>query len=817
MKIKLLFFLALFFSFSINAQIDFEPHVTVDDTGGTNDASSVYAADLDGDGDTDMLSASFNDNKIAWYENTNGQGDFGPQQIITDTAIGASSVFATDLDNDGNIDVLATAGLANKIIWFKNLDGQGNFGSEQLITNETAGPTSVFAIDIDNDGDMDVLSGSSDAKMAWYENTNGEGSFGTQQIISTDFEYPLNITAPDLDGDGNLDVLSGSGNNNNKVVWFKNDDGQGSFTQQQILTTDIERPGKVISADLDNDNDLDIVVVSQKMEGHRVIWFENTNGLGNFNNTPNTIYNWGNFGSRPETLVAADFDNDGDTDIAVGTVAEGISWFKNNGAGTFGPKIVVDMAVGNVTEIVASDIDGDGNQDLLMTSDTEDRVAWHKNTNGQGDFAPANILAEINSANGANMVYSEDLDGDGDKDILSALTYDNRIVWQENLDGLGTFSELKTISTVDHPLAVYAGDVDGDGFMDVLSASSGSRLVWYKNLDGQGNFGTEQVISNNTINSPDTVYTVDIDNDGDLDVFSYEGFNLYWQENTDGLGNFGPIQIISNEYIFSESFVAADFDNDGDKDLVASYWGDGTVVWFENLDGQGGFSSGNVIDTLLVAESVDAADFDNDGDMDVVTLDYGNDEVVWYENIDGQGTFGSAKIISTENEGVYSLYAKDFDNDGNEDIVVTALGIDSILLFKNDGQGNFNSQQVISTNVPSSFNVYADDYNGDGKADILACSNSKDKIIWFENNISLSIEENTSKLFNLYPNPTTGLLNIESVSPISEITIYNNLGQSLYNFNNRNQINISSLSKGMYFVKIKDENNQVETKKVIKK
>ncbi len=40
------------------------------------------------------------------------------------------------------------------------------------------------------------------------------------------------------------------------------------------------------------------------------------------------------------------------------------------------------------------------------------------------------------------------------------------------------------------------------------------------------------------------------------------------------------------------------------------------------------------------------ADFDNDGDMDIVTLDYGTDEVMWYENTDSQGSFGSAQIIS---------------------------------------------------------------------------------------------------------------------------------------------------------------------------
>ncbi|MBK9461508.1 MAG: VCBS repeat-containing protein [Sphingobacteriales bacterium] len=69
---------------------------------------SVYAADLDNDGDMDVLSASSGDDKIAWYEN-DGSGNFGTQQIITTDANGATSVYAADLDNDGDMDVLSAS------------------------------------------------------------------------------------------------------------------------------------------------------------------------------------------------------------------------------------------------------------------------------------------------------------------------------------------------------------------------------------------------------------------------------------------------------------------------------------------------------------------------------------------------------------------------------------------------------------------------------------------------------------------------------------------------------------------------------------
>ena len=87
-------------------------------------AWSVYAADVDGDGDTDVLSASSGDNKIAWYENM-GAGRFTPHTIST-AAKGARSVYAADLDGDGDTDVLSASSGDSKIAWYENT-GAGRF------------------------------------------------------------------------------------------------------------------------------------------------------------------------------------------------------------------------------------------------------------------------------------------------------------------------------------------------------------------------------------------------------------------------------------------------------------------------------------------------------------------------------------------------------------------------------------------------------------------------------------------------------------------------------------------------------------------
>ena len=109
---------------------NFALHVIVDDTAdtpeGANGAESVYALDVDGDGDVDVLSASSLDDKIAWYEN-DGDGSFALHVIVDDTADtpeganGAESVYALDVDGDGDVDVLSASYYDDKIAWYENV------------------------------------------------------------------------------------------------------------------------------------------------------------------------------------------------------------------------------------------------------------------------------------------------------------------------------------------------------------------------------------------------------------------------------------------------------------------------------------------------------------------------------------------------------------------------------------------------------------------------------------------------------------------------------------------------------------------------
>ena len=163
--------LFLCFSFYSFGQL-FGPEQEI--TQSTDAATDVHSADLDGDGDMDVLSASYDDDKIAWYQN-DGNGNFGPQQVISTEANGAYSVYTSDLDGDGDIDVLSASGNDNKIAWYQN-DGLGNFGPQQVISTAADYASSVYTSDLDGDGDIDILSASgNDNKIAWHQNLTGSG------------------------------------------------------------------------------------------------------------------------------------------------------------------------------------------------------------------------------------------------------------------------------------------------------------------------------------------------------------------------------------------------------------------------------------------------------------------------------------------------------------------------------------------------------------------------------------------------------------------------------------------------------------------
>ncbi len=171
-------------------------------------AKRAEVADIDDDGDLDVAAASFEGDEIAWHRN-DGNQNF-TKEIIDTTADGAYYVSPADVDGDGDIDIFTASQLDNTIAWYEN-EGEAGF-TKRIIDSTAEGARSVFAVDMDRDGDADTLSA---AKLgdtfAWHIN-DGNGNF-TKRIIdesTPNADGAYGITAVDMDYDGDEDILTAS-------------------------------------------------------------------------------------------------------------------------------------------------------------------------------------------------------------------------------------------------------------------------------------------------------------------------------------------------------------------------------------------------------------------------------------------------------------------------------------------------------------------------------------------------------------------------------------------------------------------------------
>jgi uncharacterized repeat protein (TIGR01451 family) len=705
---KLIFLLPLILSsFFISAQFGSQNDISRS-LGNPNDVKSF---DLDNDGDLDLLIASRFDWKIAWYENLGG-GIFRTQQIISLNAPNAWSVYATDLDNDGDLDVLSASTTEDKVAWYEN-QGGGSFGEEQIITTTANGALSVYASDLDGDGDMDVLSAQT-WDIAWYENL-GNGVFGSQQIVGS--ANASSVHSFDFDGDGDMDILSNS-SAGDKVLWYENQ-GNGIFGAIQLISSNADGVDFTYAEDLDNDGDLDVLSASENDD--KIAWYENLGG-GVFSSEQiiSTSFDGAKY------VFASDLDGDGDIDILSASYSgDKVVWFENLGGGTIDTtQIIISTSVDGVTSIFVADIDEDGDGDILSTSGIDDAILIFKNL-GLGNFSSQPQV--ITSISEARSVHASDLDNDGDQDVLSASSNDDKIAWYENL-GDGTFGSLQLISSsTNGAISVYAADLDGDGDMDVLSAGNlDSTIAWHENLGGGVIDTNKQIISNSAWGAY-SVYSADLDGDGDMDVLSASGNDndVSWYENL-GNGVFVPKPNFNNSADGARCVYAADLDGDGDLDVLSASMYDYRIDWYENLGG-GTFGARQYLDlSANGATSVYATDLDSDGDLDVLYTAPGDNEIRWVQNLGG-GAFGSPQIISV-NSGDISIYSVDLDGDGDMD-VMTSKGPS---WYENFGGGVFGPQQALSISTDFAF-VFASDLDSDGDMEMLLASLGQSKILWHEN------------------------------------------------------------------------------------
>lgn len=255
----------------------FTREMLLEGIGRVTDARPV---DIDHDGDLDIVIAVFGGGEvgeIAWLENL-GLGKHIKHDIIK--ASGALNVSLADLNNDGKVDIVSLIAQEYEMVLALVNKGAGKF--EQVALAEAPHPmfgsTGMRVVDLDSDGDTDILFTNGDAHdlqmdpkpyhgVQWLENMGG---FNFRFRDVGRFYGAATAVAGDLDSDGDLDIVAGSWNNywqdpqRQSLVWFEND-GEQNFTRQNIIS----RPQSIVSfeiKDITGDDRLDIIAVVFRMD-----------------------------------------------------------------------------------------------------------------------------------------------------------------------------------------------------------------------------------------------------------------------------------------------------------------------------------------------------------------------------------------------------------------------------------------------------------------------------------------------------------------------------------------------------------------------
>lgn len=699
---NILLLVSIFFVSQCFSQLQFEEQIIVDGNLRQSGITAMANADFDSDGDEDLVVTSFSGQEIFLYKNTNGLGDYSlPTIIDTDLSSSYLSVNAVDLDNDGDIDILVSEDLG----WYENIDGLGTFGSRISISNQTI--SQIISSDVNSDGMIDII-GYSGNSFYLYKNL-GSGNF--EEFVFENFGFPLPqiqsaaILDFDLDNDPDLAFVF-----DDLIVIYENIDGNGSFVEYQELEIPEEQDSDdrtmLQAGDLDNDGYPDLVFISG-FSSNVLGWFKNIPSENIFDSAQIIDNNEGHYYSN-RVLLVNDIDLDGNMDIVVkhknsGTgveISNNIFIRYNLGDGSFSDTQTVMKSYTIFSDdtfgpapITIADIDNDGMKDFVIPERTSNELKWYKLNTNTNTYNLGKLVNKLPFYIGSRTMV--DIDNDGDKDLCMVTNVG--VVWYDNISGTGTFNmlEYNTIHIYDDDSSMFSrfaffGDLDSDGDIDVLHTKD-NELGWIENLDGNGVFGSKQII-------------YEFEEDAD---FLFRNF-LY------------------------------DYEEDGDLDIIVIDEENNNIALFKNIGGQGNFSPPIIIASNISFTDLKFGDIDNDGDTDIAVLTNPS-AAVWYKKNDGEDSFEQILQEFSEINGNVNNWKSnygDMDGDGDIDFIGghKYLPPNSSLVeyfwFENDGTGNFiEVKKIIDTSYPDYVSI--NDFDNDGDQDIVSYGGPV--IEWYEN------------------------------------------------------------------------------------
>ncbi len=679
-----------------------------------------------------------------------GQGLYQTPKPNLNTSTTPSGIVSADFARSGfqSLAVTVSSGTgrtsANDVEVYLST-GTSGFGSG--VTYATcAGPTAVLAQDVNSDGYPDLVvacPGAGTVDVLLNNGAAGPGTFGAATAYTV--SDPVAMVAGDFTNNGQTDIAVASGNNGGITVLLNN---KGSFTT--VTSGATGTLSGIAAGDFNHDGKLDVAVSnSGSTTGNVRVLFGNGNGTF----TSNATYT---AGSRPGAIVATDFNNDGNVDLAVSNAAsDTVNVLLGTAAGTFGA--AKSYAAGNdPIGLVVTDVNSDGAPDLIaldsqqvgsnstaagatsvLLGNGDGTMATAQSSNlsfvpgalatvadfsreGKPDFAitqPANNLISVvlnntlptaypdgrsytaaraltnGNGNMADSVATGDFNEDGLLDIAVSYLSDNEVrVLTNNGNG---FNAATAYAVGQQPYWVASGDLNGDGYPDLVTANTTPNAAT----------GTVSVLINNGKSSP------------------------------------GTFKAAVNYSVGKDPYQVAigDLNNDGIPYLAVTNYGSNTVTVLKGSTA-GTFTTLTTLSTCVNPYGVAIGDFAHNGYPSIAVSCYGSAQMEVFPNNEN-GTFGTPVVLTTDtNPG--TLVVGDFNRDGKLDIVVGNTTANDVYFFAGNGNNTFNAGvESPSLNFPAT--IAAGDINGDGILDIVGVAPNFNDVV-----VTLGVGDGTFGTFD---------------------------------------------------------------------
>ncbi len=245
-----------------------------------------------------------------------------------------------------------------------------------------------------------------------------------EYLVDSFFERAMAVTCGDVNGDGYMDILGAS--DTHEIAWWQNNDGSGSTWSKHQIDTSFLGAASIDCKDINGDGFPDVVGAAFDLNDIR--WWENVDGSG-LNWVEHSVCTYLN---GAYSVKSADINADGYYDIiAAGFMANDIIWWENtDGSGELWEEHTVDGDFSGAVNINIDDLNHDGYLDIIGAAQLGKEVAWWENQDGSGEIWVKHTIKD--NLSGPTSVYSADVNGDGNIDVLSTDLFSNTVLWWEN-------------------------------------------------------------------------------------------------------------------------------------------------------------------------------------------------------------------------------------------------------------------------------------------------------------------------------------------------------------------------------------------------